>query len=193
MVGEEFRAAVEWLGNMWKWTGCFAEMFAMHGFPTALVPTLQSVIATQLHNHYQPKALVGQGPSNCLTAHKYVGLMGFLELGYMVTPQEIEPELNLPLFCDILMAVSQCSHLSASFFWGLERWFVPTNARNVAAELNACTRPWKACKARVGSFRSCQQLWNRIYIYNYIDHVYNYIDYVYTHKYIYYTISLEHL
>ena len=83
---------------------------------------------------------------------------------YMVTPQEIEAELNLPLFCDILMAVSRCSHLSASFFWGSERWFVPTNARNVAAELNACTRPWKACKARVGSFRSCQQLWNRIYI-----------------------------
>ena len=41
---------------------------------------------------------------------------------------------------------------------------VRSNARNVAAELNACTRPWKACKARVGSFRSCQQLWNRIYI-----------------------------
>ena len=52
---------------------------------------------TTIHNHFWPKALVGPGPSICLTAQKYVGLTGFLELGYMATPK-IGLDLNLPQF-----------------------------------------------------------------------------------------------
>ena len=52
---------------------------------------------TTVHNHFWAKALVGPGPSICLTAHIYVGLTGFLELGDMATPK-IGLDLNLPQF-----------------------------------------------------------------------------------------------